>query len=168
MRRTFMLVRPHAARRLLHPFTCTLCAMMMRIRFFLALPAGLLMMLAIGGAIESISHQLLPPTPAMAEATHNWLEGKPNAQAEMATACAFGAGMIARRHELPLAIAVGILATIFVAVTLYILPHPLWMVIAGLTMPLACALTVGIALHRLAPRWAVPARIELSANRHKE
>lgn len=164
--------------------------MMMRIRFFLALPAGLLMMLAIGGAIESISHQLLPPTPAMAEATHNWLEGKPNAQAEMATALAeqpllslammvfawtvsagvgaFGAGMIARRHELPLAIALGILATIFAAVTLYILPHPLWMVIAGLTMPLACALTVGIALHRFAPRWAVPARIELSANRHKE
>lgn len=164
--------------------------MMMRIRFFLALPAGLLMMLAIGGAIESISHQLLPPTPAMAEATRNWLDGKPNAQAEMGTALAeqpllslammvfawtvsagvgaIGAGMIARRHELPLAIALGILATIFVAVTLYILPHPLWMVIAGLTMPMACALTVGIALHRFAPRWAVPARIELSANRHKE
>ncbi len=164
--------------------------MMMRIRFFLALPAGLLMMLALGGAIESISHEFFPPTAAMEEAVHHWLERKPEAQAELASAMAeqpfislammvvawtvsaavgaLGAGMIARRHELPLAISVGAATTILVAVTVYVLPHPLWMVIAGLTLPLACAIAVGVVMHRLAPRWTEPARAERSAHAHEQ
>ena len=121
-------------------------------RSVLAVFAGFVVMVLMVAGVEYIGHRIWPipagldlSHPAAMEALINMMPPAAFAWVLFAYAAAsfFGAGTaatISRDHKRGVAIIIGVVMLALVAATLLSLPHPLWMVIAGLSIPLPFAL----------------------------
>lgn len=149
---------------------------LLKIRFALALPAGILVMAAFTGLFANLAMRLFAPQSmldaealmrqgdagwrdAMAAAMHDMPVG-----ALLATVAAwmlgaalgvFAACRVAGVQFVALSIAVAALSVVLVAIELILRPYPLWVNIAGVLLPPAAALAVG----RLALTWMPRARV---------
>lgn len=135
------------------------------IRFALAVPAGVLVMGAAVGVLEAAGHALFPAGPEMTEAIDLMRRGDPSARDALARAVAalsapakaaivfawtagaalgaLAACRVAGMRQVPLAISIGVITTIFVAANLVAIPHPASVAIAGLALPPLAAIGVG-------------------------
>lgn len=147
-----------------------------KIRFALALPAGILVMAAFTGFFEGLGTKIFPPPQSMLDAIALMRRGEPGARDALAAAMhdmpvtallvvvtawvlgaalgAFAACRVAGTNFVPLSIAVAALSVAFVAINLVLIPHPAWMVAAGVTLPPAAAVAVGFLSVRWMPRAA--------------
>ncbi|MEY3141526.1 MAG: hypothetical protein RLY21_19 [Planctomycetota bacterium] len=147
-----------------------------KIRFALALPAGILVMAAFTGLFESLGTRLFELPQSMLDAKALMQQGDPGWREAIGSAMhdmpigalvsvvlawvlgaalgAFAACRVGGANFLPLSIAVGAVSVAFVAMNLILIPHPLWMSVAGVLLPPAAALGVG----RLAVDWMPRAR----------
>jgi hypothetical protein len=142
-----------------------------KIRFALALPAGILVMAAFTSFFEKLGMRLFETPQSMLDAKALIAKGDPAWRDAVAAAmhdmplgallCVvaawmLGAGLgvfaacrVAGANFVPLSIAVAVLSIAFISINLIALPHPMWMNIAGVLLPPAAALAVG----RLAVHW---------------
>ena len=142
-----------------------------KIRFALALPAGILVMAAFTGLFESLGTRLFELPQSMLDAKALMQKGDPGWRDAIAAAMhdmpigallsvvvawvlgaalgTFAACRVSGTNFVPLSIAVGAVSVAFVAMNLIVIPHPMWMNIAGALLPPAVALAVG----RLAVTW---------------
>lgn len=142
-----------------------------RIRFALALPAGILVMAAFTGLFEQLGGRLFALPQSMVDAHELMRKGDPGARDAIAAAMrdmpigalvvvvaawalgaalgAFAACRVGGANFVPLSIAVAALSVAFVSINLIAIPHPMWMNVAGVALPPAAALAVG----RLALTW---------------
>lgn len=142
-----------------------------KIRFALALPAGILVMAAFISLFENLGMRLFEPPQSMLDAKALMQDGDPAARDAIAAAMhdmplgalvtvvaawtlgaalgVFAACRVAGANFVPLSIAVAILSVAFVSINLIVIPHPMWMNVAGVLLPPAAALCVG----RLAVDW---------------
>ena len=117
-----------------------------------ALIAGLLVMLIVISSIQWIGHSIYPPPAG--------LDPQDSAKAAAAVALLpigalamvllsyaagsfLGAGTgatVSARHKRGVAILLGLVMTALVAMNFVIIPHPLWMMIVGLLIPIPFAL----------------------------
>jgi hypothetical protein len=141
-----------------------------KIRFGLALPAGILVMAAFTGLLENLGKRLFDTPPSMLDAAELFRKGDPGARDAIAAAMhdmpvgallcvvaawtlgaalgVFAACRVSGANFVPLSIAVAVLSVAFVSINLVAIPHPLWMVAAGVLLPPAAALAVGrLAIH---------------------
>jgi hypothetical protein len=121
-------------------------------RSTLAFALGLIVMVLMVLGLEFIGHRLWPipagldlSHPAAMEALINMMPPAAFAWVLFAYAAAsfLGAGTaatISKDHKRGVAIVVGVVMLALVAATLFSAPHPLWMVIVGVLIPLPCAL----------------------------
>lgn len=135
-------------------------------RLALALPAGLIIMMATVAAIESLGRRAFPIGPEMA-AGIELLKTDPEAGREAIRAAlptvpasslafvvlgwsaggaagAFLAGSIAARAHVPLGIAVAALLLLACVTNLAMIPHPAWMWPAGIVLPAGTAVAVAV------------------------
>jgi hypothetical protein len=148
-----------------------------KIRFALALPAGILVMAAFTGLFENLGMRLFEPPQSMLDAKALMQKGDPSARDAIAAAMhdmplgaliavvaawtlgaalgVFAACRVSGANFVPLSVAVAILSVAFVSITLIVIPHPMWMNIAGVVLPPAAALAVG----GLALTWMPRARV---------
>jgi hypothetical protein len=156
---------------------CTLPQMKaQKVRFALALPAGIMVMAAFTGVFESLGRQLFATPQSMLDAVALMQKGDPGARDAIAAAMhdmpigallsvvaawvlgaalgTFAACRVAGTSFVPLSVAVAAVSVAFVAMNLLLTPHPLWMHVAGLLLRPAAALAVG----RLAVSWMPLAR----------
>ncbi len=133
-------------------------------RLVLALPAGLIIMMATVAAIESIGHRAFPVGPEMT-AGIELLKTDPEAGREAIRAAlptvptsalvfvvlgwtaggaagAFLAGSIAGRAHVALGVAVAALLLAACVMNLVMIPHPAWMWPAGIVLPAGTAVAV--------------------------
>ena len=142
-----------------------------KIRFALALPAGILVMAAFTGILENLAMRLVELPQSMLDAKALMQKGDASWRDAMAAAMhdmplgalvsivaawtvgaalgVFAACRVAGANFVPLSIAVAILSVAFVSINLIAIPHPMWMNIAGAVLPPLAALAVG----RLALTW---------------
>lgn len=147
-----------------------------KIRFALALPAGILVMAAFTGLFEGLGARLFEVPQSMLDAKALMQSGDPNWREAIAAAMhdmpigallsvvvawvlgaalgTFAACRVAGANFMPLSVAVGAVSVAFVAMNLIVIPHPMWMNLAGALLPPAAALGVG----RLAVDWMPRAR----------
>jgi hypothetical protein len=117
-----------------------------------ALIAGLLVMLIVISSIQWIGHSIYPPP--------DGLDPKdPTAMAAAIAELPFGAlamvllsyaagsflgggtgAAVSVRHKRGVAILLGVVMTALVALNFVIIPHPLWMIVVGLLIPVPFAL----------------------------
>jgi hypothetical protein len=127
-------------------------------RFVLALPAGLVIMMATIAAVESLGLRAFPPGETMAAAVE--LAGRAAMRDALPTvpvgtfvnvlaawmlggaAGAFLAGSIAARAHLALGVAIAALLLLACVTNLALIPHPAWMWPAGVVLPAGTAITV--------------------------
>ena len=134
------------------------------IRFALALPAGLVIMMATIAAVESLGHRAFPPGEAMDAAVRLLRTDVEAGRAAMRDALptvpvgafvsvlaawmlggaagAFLAGSIAARAHLALGVAVAVLLLVACVTNLALIPHPAWMWPAGIVLPAGTAVAV--------------------------
>ncbi|MFZ4466077.1 MAG: hypothetical protein ACOYO7_03340 [Phycisphaerales bacterium] len=146
-------------------------------RFVLALPAGLVIMMATIAAVESLGLRAFPPGETMAAAVElakTDVEAGRDAMRDAlptvpmgafasvlaawmlgGAAGAFLAGSIAARAHLALGVAVAALLLLACVTNLVLIPHPAWMWPAGVVLPAGTAVAVA-ALTR--PRGAAALR----------
>jgi hypothetical protein len=151
-----------------------------KIRFALALPAGILVMAAFTGLLEGLfgalgtrlfelPQSMLDAKALMQSGDPNWREAIAAAMHDMpigallgvvvawvlgAALGTFAACRVGGANFVPLSVAVGAVSVAFVAMNLIVIPHPMWMNVAGVLLPPAAALGVG----RLAVDWMPRAR----------
>ena len=114
--------------------------------------AGLVVMLIVVASIQWLGHSVYPPpegldfrdkdavAAAMASAPVGAL-GFVLLSYAVATFLAAGtAATISLRHKCAVAIVIGAVMLVLAAISLFALPHPAWMTIAGLLIPLPMAL----------------------------
>ena len=141
-----------------------------KIRFALALPAGVLVMAAFTGVFEGLGMRFFELPQSMLDAKALVERRDPGARDALAAAMhdmpvgallcvvaawtlgaalgVFAACRVAGMNFMPLSIAVAILSVAFVSINLVAIPHPMWMNIAGIVLPPAAALAVGrLAVH---------------------
>ncbi len=136
-----------------------------RIRFALALPAGVLVLVAFTGFFEGLGKQVFPPSQQMLDAIALLQKGDAGAREALAAAMdampfgalavvvlawtlgaalgAFAACRVGGANCVPLSIAIAVVAVVFVAMNLVLIPHPAWMIAAGAILPPAAAIGVG-------------------------
>ena len=114
--------------------------------------AGLVVMLIVVASIQWLGHSVYPPpegldfrdkdavAAAMASAPLGAL-GFVLLSYAVATFLAAGtAATISLRHKRAVAIVIGAVMLVLAAISLLALPHPTWMIVAGLLLPLPVAL----------------------------
>ena len=114
--------------------------------------AGLVVMLIVVASIQWLGHSVYPPpegldfrdkdavAAAMASAPVGAL-GFVLLSYAVATFLAAGtAATISLRHKRAVAIVIGAVMLVLAAISLLALPHPTWMIVAGLLLPLPVAL----------------------------
>ncbi len=136
-----------------------------RIRFALALPAGVLVLVAFTGFFEGLGKQVYPPSQEMLDAIALLQRGDEGARDALAAAMggmpfgalavvviawtlgaalgAFAACRVGGANCMPLSIAVAVIAVVFVAMNFVLMPHPAWMIAAGVVLPPAAAVGAG-------------------------
>lgn len=136
-----------------------------RIRFALALPAGVLVMVAFTGFFEGLGKQAFPPSQEMLDAIALLQKGDEGARDALAAAMngtpfgalavvvlawtlgaalgAFAACRVGGANFTPLSIAIGVVSVVFVAMNFFLIPHPVWMIAAGVVIPPAAAIGAG-------------------------
>lgn len=120
-------------------------------RTLLAVLAGLATMVLTVAAMESLGHAMFPPPAGVnladPEALERIIEVLPVASLAM-VACGWALGSlagawvaarIARQFCLSAAMAVGGVMTMLVVANFVMVPHPLWMILAGIALPLPLA-----------------------------
>lgn len=120
-------------------------------RALLAVLAGIVVMALVVAGLEALGHALFPapagvdftdpevlrklmqtlPLPSLAMVVAGWALGS--------LAGAWVAARIARRFRLSAALAIGAVMTLLVIANIAMVPHPVWMSIAGLFLPLPLA-----------------------------
>lgn len=145
-----------------------------KIRFALALPAGILVMAAFTGLFEGLGSRIVPPPQSMLDAIALMKQGDPGARDALGRAMhdmpvgallvvvaawtlgaalgAFAACRVAGANFVPLSVAVAAVSIAFVSINLVLIPHPFWMIAAGVTLPPSAALAVGRLSLTLMPR----------------
>ena len=127
-------------------------------RSLLAVVAGTVLALALIGVIDAVNHRLFPPPEAVAIAARrrdmqavaaavgDWLPSAPLAALVLTSgawvlgtlAGSLAAALIASRSPVTHALLAGALPLAGTALNLWMIPHPLWVAIAGLAgVPLA-------------------------------
>jgi len=120
-------------------------------RTLLAVLAGLAVMVLTVAAMEWLGHAMFPPPtgmdPADPEALERIIEILPVPSLAM-VACGWALGSLAgawvaarlaREFRLSAALAIGAVMTMLVLANFVMVPHPLWMVFAGIALPLPLA-----------------------------
>lgn len=142
-----------------------------KIRFALALPAGILVMAAFTGFFENFGKRFFEIPQSMRDAVALMQKGDPGARDAIAAAMhdmpfgalavvvaawmlgaalgAFAACRVGGANFMPLSVALAIVSVAFVSINLIMIPHPMWMNVAGAVLPPAAAIAVG----RLATNW---------------
>lgn len=122
------------------------------LRSVLAVLAGILVMGITVAAVQWLGHSIYPPpadfNPNDREAMAALIAQMPAMALGMVlVAYAFGtflgaftATTISRAHKRGVAVVVGIVMLALVALNFWAIPHPAWMVVAGLAIPLPFAL----------------------------
>lgn len=140
------------------------------LRLFLSVPVGLVAMGVCVALVEFAGHQFFPAGPAMEAAMKLVMEQDPSAADAVTAALAkvplmafvvllvgwtlgalvggWTAARIAPLLKLPAAISIGLLDSLFVALNLWMIPHPSWIVIPGLALPLVASVIGGRAAKR--------------------
>jgi hypothetical protein len=135
-------------------------------RMFAAIPAGLLVMALVVTIIELTGKAVFPPSPEMLAAIESIMKGDPAGRDAAiaalpsmsvgtyisvilawiagAAAGAATAVKVAGTFHRTVATGVGAITTLAVAANIFLIPHPQWVVVAGLTLPLVVGITVGI------------------------
>ncbi len=120
-------------------------------RTLLALLAGLVAMVLTVFLLESAGHMVFPPPANMdfsdPAAQKAFMESLPiGALAFVILAWAVGAlvgsyvaATIARQHRLAVALVVGVVMIALSVATMAMIPHPLWMIVLGVALPLPMA-----------------------------
>lgn len=137
------------------------------LRLFLSIPLGLIVMGAFVWVVELIGHKYFPVGAEMEAATALMMKQDPSAREAMTaalpsvpleafvvllvawTAGGLTGGWIAARVtpilKVPAALSIGFLNALFVALNFWMLPHPSWMVIPGLALPIIASFIGGRA-----------------------
>jgi hypothetical protein len=138
------------------------------LRTVAAVLVGLVVMLAVVAGVELLGHALFPPPPGLDVSTPDGLRAALGklpfaALAFVVLAWTLGAFLgalatawIMREHRGAGALAIGVVMLLLVALTLTAFPHPWWMVVAGLVLPLPAAWLAGRLLRRAAPQLNAP------------
>lgn len=128
-----------------------------------AVLAGLVAMLLVVAGVEYIGHTLVPPPPDIDLSTPDALRAAlrqlPFASLAFVvlawTLGAFLGALVAAAllpaHRGSAALAIGTVMLLLVAFTVVTIPHPVWMVIAGLALPLPAAWLGGKAVRAARP-----------------
>jgi hypothetical protein len=142
-----------------------------KIRFALALPAGILVMAAFTSFFENFGKRFFEIPQSMRDAIALMQKADPGARDAIAAAMhdmpfgalivviaawtlgaalgAFAACRVGGTNFVPLSIALAIVSIAFVSINLILIPHPLWMIAVGVLLPPIAAIAVG----RLALQW---------------
>lgn len=135
-----------------------------KIRFALALPAGIMVMAAFTSLLVNLAMRLFELPQSMLDAKALMQKGDMPVGALLAIVAAwtvgaalgaFAACRVSGANFVPLSVAVAILSVAFVSIDLIAIPYPMWMNIAGAVLPPLAALAVG----RLAVTWMPRARV---------
>lgn len=122
------------------------------LRNVVAVVAGLFVMVVMVFAIQWLGHSIYPPPPGIDPGNHEAMIALIPTMPVMALgmvlvayavgslAGAYTASSISLRHKRGVAITIGLVMLGLVATLFWKIPHPQWMVIAGLAIPLPCAL----------------------------
>ncbi len=121
------------------------------IRTILAAIVGLSAMMFTVFAVESTGHLLFPPPPGTDVSNPEMLKALMptlpwNALAFVVLAWAAGAfvgavvaSRITRKHHQPLAIGIGLVMIVLSATTMFMIPHPVWMMVLAVALPVPTA-----------------------------
>lgn len=122
------------------------------LRSIVAVLAGILVMGITVAAVQWLGHSIYPPPPGIDPGDHDAMVALISQMPKMAlgmvlVAYAFGtflgaftASTISRAHKRGVAIVLGVVMLALVALNFSVIPHPAWMVVAGLAIPLPFAL----------------------------
>ncbi|HEU0153403.1 MAG TPA: hypothetical protein VFQ84_08675 [Arenimonas sp.] len=122
------------------------------LRSVLAVLAGILVMGIMVAAVQWLGHSLYPPPPGIDPTNHEAMIALISQMPKMALGIvlvayasgtflgAFTATTISVGHKRGVAIVVGLVMLALVALNFSVIPHPAWMVAAGLVIPLPFAL----------------------------
>ena len=120
-------------------------------RTLLAVLGGLLVMVLVVAGLEALGHALFPAPAGVdfndPEVLRTLLDALPVGSLAMVVlgwalgtlAGAWVAARIARQFRLSAALAIGAVMTLLVAANVAMVPHPVWMTLAGLLLPLPLA-----------------------------
>lgn len=124
-------------------------------RTLLAVILGIVVAGLVVAAIEAVGHALHPLPPGIdvnnPEAMKNLVASLPQsalvivvmAWALGSIAGGFTAAKVSRQHKLGAALAVGIAMVLLIAINFVAIPHPLWMMVFGVLLPVPLAAWVG-------------------------
>ncbi|MFY2764183.1 hypothetical protein [Arenimonas sp. MALMAid1274] len=122
------------------------------IRSVLAVLAGIVVMGVMVAAIQWLGHSIYPPPPGLdltnPEAAKSLIAAMPPMALGMVLVAyaagsflgAYTATTISRAHKRGVAIVIGVVMLALVAANFAAIPHPLWMMVAGVLVPLPFAL----------------------------
>lgn len=122
------------------------------VRSMAAFIAGLLVMLIVVSSIQWIGHTLYPSPPVLdahgtvrtqsviAQAPFGFLAIVLLSYATCSFLAAGTASTLSLRHKRGVAIFLGVVMTGIVAVHVAVVPHPLWVIVVGLLLPIPFAL----------------------------
>jgi len=122
------------------------------VRSIFAIIAGLIVMLVVVSSVQWLSHSMYPPPEGLdimdKDAVAKAMAAAPAGALAMvllsyalATFLAAGtASTISVRHKFAVAIILGLVMIGLAGANFFIIPHPLWMVVLGLLIPLPMAL----------------------------
>jgi hypothetical protein len=122
------------------------------VRSILAVLAGILVMGITVAAVQWLGHSIYPPPAGIDPTDHDAMVALISQMPKMAlgmvlVAYAFGtflgaftATTISAKHKRGVAIVVGVVMLALVALNFSVIPHPAWMVVAGLAIPIPFAL----------------------------
>ena len=122
------------------------------LRSILAVLAGVLVMAITVAAVQLIGHSVFPPPPGIDASDHEAMVALISTMPAMALAFvllayaaggflgAYTAATISRAHRRGAALAVGVVLLALIAMNFMAIPHPLWMVVAGVLIPIPAAL----------------------------
>lgn len=120
-------------------------------RTLLAVLAGLIVMMLTVAAVEAVGHTLFPPPEGVdfrdPEVLRRLMDTLPAQSLAMVVfgwalgsfAGAYIAARIARVSRLSAAIAIGAVMSLLVIANIVMIPHPVWMILARLALPLPLA-----------------------------
>lgn len=149
---------------------------MATLRLFLSIPVGLVLMGAVVWLAELLTHAVFPPSQELLDAMKR-LQADPTAgEARAAVTAAFasmpagsflglivgwvagaaaGAWIASRMSGIlkrPVAVAIGVLSTVAVGSQLYFIPHPSWMIVPSLALPLLASILIAWSAAKAPPK----------------
>ena len=122
------------------------------VRSIAALIAGMVVMMITVALVQWIGHSIYPPPPGMDPSDRTAMIALISTMPLGALAMVLlayaggsflGAGTataISRRHKRVVALAIGVVMLALVAINFAIIPHPIWMIVLGLLVPVPFAL----------------------------